>query len=427
MQKTWTVISQIWTDRNIRNKLLLTCAMLFVYRMLAHIPVAGIDRVALAKLCSGSQLLGLLDIFSGGTLANFSLIALGLGPYINASIIVQLLTVIFPKLEELSKEGEYGRELINQYTRMLTIPIAILQGFGMYLLLKGQGVIGNLYPVLLLAFIVTMTAGTMLAVWIGELITEYGVGNGISLLIFAGIVGRLPVTLGQTFVTVETLNPLNIIVFVVAGLVLIASVVFMNEASRNITVHYARRVKSGQSSGNQVTHLPLRLNQAGVIPIIFAISLVLLPSLAAQLLEKVANPQVALIARNVASFMDPNKIAYNLIYFTLVVAFTYFYTAVVFNPEKIAEEMKKYGGFIPGIRPGEATTAYLTAVLNRITLVGAFFLGGLAVLPAVAQSAFQIPSLSLGGTGILIVVSVVLETTKSLQSQLLLKSYDRFI
>ncbi|MBI5358426.1 preprotein translocase subunit SecY, partial [Candidatus Amesbacteria bacterium] len=206
MQKAWEVIKQLWTAKDIRNKLLLTAAMLLVYRMLAHIPVAGIDRIALGKLFSGSQLLGLLDIFSGGTLANFSLIALGLGPYINASIIVQLLTVIFPTLEELSKEGEYGREMINQYTRLLTIPIAILQGFGMYLLLKGEGVIGNLNPVLLLAFIVTMTAGTMLAVWIGELITEYGVGNGISLLIFAGIVGRLPVTLGQTFVTFETLN-----------------------------------------------------------------------------------------------------------------------------------------------------------------------------------------------------------------------------
>ncbi len=427
MQKVWEVISQIWTAKDIRNKLLMTAAMLFVYRLLAHVPVAGIDRVALANLFSGSQLLGLLDIFSGGTLANFSLIALGLGPYINASIIIQLLTVIFPKLEELSKEGEYGRELINQYTRLLTIPIAILQGFGMYLLLKGQGVIGNLNPMLLLAFIVTMTAGTMLAVWIGELITEYGVGNGISLLIFAGIVGRLPVTLGQTFVTFETLNPLNILVFVLAGLGLIAAVVFMNEASRNITVHYARRVKAGQSGGSQVNILPLRLNQAGVIPIIFAISLVLLPSLVAQFLEKAGNAQVALVARNVASFMDPNKIPYNLIYFLLVVAFAFFYTTVVFNPEKISEEMKKYGGFIPGIRPGPTTAQYLTVVLNRITLVGAIFLGLLAVLPAVAQAVFAIPSLSLGGTGILIVVSVVLETTKSLQSQLLLKSYDRFI
>jgi preprotein translocase subunit SecY len=235
------------------------------------------------------------------------------------------------------------------------------------------------------------------------------------------------VALSQTFVTAETLNPLNIIVFVVAGLALIAAVVFMNEASRNITVHYAKRVKEGGSTRSQVTHLPLRLNQAGVIPIIFAISLVLLPSLVAQLLEKVGNPAVATTARNIATFMNPNHFAYNFIYFVLVVAFTYFYTAVVFNPEKIAEEMKKYGGFIPGIRPGAATTEYLTTVLNRITLVGAFFLGGLAVLPAVAQAVFQIPTLSLGGTGILIVVSVVLETTKSLQSQLLLRSYDKFL
>lgn len=427
MKKFLGVVRQIWLARDIRNKILITAVLLFVYRLLAHIPVSGIDRVALSNLFSQNQLLGLLDIFSGGTLANFSLIALGLGPYINASIIIQLLTVIFPKLEELSKEGEYGREMINQYTRLLTVPIAILQGFGMYMLLKGQAVIGNLNPMMLFAFIVTMVAGTMLAVWLGELITEYGVGNGISLLIFAGIVGRLPVTLGQTFVTFETLNPLNIIIFVTAGFALIAAVVFMNEASRNITVHYARRVKSGEASGSQVTHLPLRLNQAGVIPIIFAISLVLLPSLASQFLEKAGNAQVATIARNVATFMDPNRFAYNFIYFVLVVAFTYFYTAVVFNPEKIAEEMKKHGGFIPGIRPGIATAEYLTLVLNRITLVGAVFLGTLAILPAIAQSAFQIPTLSLGGTGILIVVSVVLETTKSLQSQLLVKSYDRFL
>ena len=426
MKKAWNSVRQIWLARDIRNKLLLTALLLFIYRLLAHIPVAGVDRVALQGLFSQSQLLGLLDIFSGGTLANFSLIALGLGPYINASIIIQLLTVIFPKLEELSKEGEYGRELINQYTRMLTIPIAILQGFGMYLLLKSQSVIGDLTPLMLLAFIITMMAGTMLAVWIGELITEYGIGNGISLLIFAGIVGRLPVTLSQTFVTAETLNPLNIVIFVVAGLVLIAAVVFMNEASRNITVHYARRVKEGGSSGSQVTHLPLRLNQAGVIPIIFAISLVLLPSLAAQLLEKVGNPVVAATARNVATFMNPNNFAYNFIYFVLVVAFTYFYTAVVFNPEKIAEEMKNMVA-LSGSSSRIATSEYLTSVLNRITLVGAFFLGGLAVLPAVAQAAFQIPTLSLGGTGILIVVSVVLETTKSLQSQLLLRSYDKFL
>lgn len=426
MSKVWSFLKQVWRTPELRRKILFTLGMLFIYRLLAHIPVAGIDREALRQLFAGSQLLGLLDIFSGGTLANFSLIALGLGPYINASIIVQLLTMVFPKLEELSKEGEYGREVINQYTRLLTVPIAILQGFAMYSLLRSQSVIGTLNIFSLLALIVTMTAGTILSVWLGELITEYGVGNGVSLLIFAGIVGRLPVTLGQTAVTLETLSLGNLAVFVVVGLVLIAAVVFMNEASRNIPIQYARRIRAGKVYGGQATHLPLRVNQAGVIPIIFAVSLVLLPSLVGQFLQNVSNQQVAYTARTVVSFMNPNGWAYNLSYFFLVIGFTYFYTAVVFNPQKIADEIKKYGGFVPGIRPGEATVEYLNGIMNRVTLAGAVFLGAIAIMPAIVQVAFKIPTLSLGGTGILIVVSVVLETVKSLQSQLSIRSYDAF-
>ena len=398
-----------------------------MYRLLAHVPVSGVDRVALQNLFSGNQLLGLLDIFSGGTLANFSLIALGLGPYINASIIFQLLTMIIPKLEELSKEGEYGRELINQYTRLLAVPISILQGFGMYALLRSQNVIGNLNPFMLLALLVTLVTGTILSVWLGELITEYGIGNGVSILIFAGIVGRLPVTLGQTAATFETVSSFNLLVFAIVSLVVVVSIVFMNEASRNIAVAYARRVRGGKVYGGQATHLPLRLNQAGVIPIIFAVSMVLIPSLVARFLEQVNNPAVVNAARTVATFMTPNGTAYNVIYFALVVGFTYFYTAVVFNPQKIAEEIKKYGGFIPGIRPGEPTAQYLNWVLNRITLVGAIFLGVIAILPAIVQRGFNISTLSIGGTGILIVVSVVLETTKSLQSQMSIRSYDSFL
>lgn len=422
-----TSVRQIWMTPEVRKKLLFTAGVLLVYRVLAHIPVAGIDRAALSRLFSGSQLLGLLDIFSGGTLANFSLIALGLGPYINASIILQLLTMIFPKLEELSKEGEAGREMINQYTRWLTIPIAILQGLGMYALLHSQKVIGTLNPLQMLALVVTMVAGTVLAVWLGELVTEYGIGNGISILIFAGIVGRLPVALGQTAVTLETLNLFNLFIFVVVSLMVVAGIVFMNEASRNIPVQYARRIRGGKVYGGQNTHLPLRVNQAGVIPIIFAVSLVLLPSLLGKFLEQVRVPQIAYIARSVTAFMTPNGLAYNSIYFVLVVGFTYFYTAVVFNPVKISDEIKKNGGFIPGIRPGESTANYLNGVLNRITLAGAVFLGAIAIMPAIVQTAFRIPTLSLGGTGILIVVSVVLETTKSLQAQLMVRNYDGFL
>jgi len=427
MDKLLKTFTQIWKATDLRKKILFTAAMLLLYRFLAHIPAAGVDREALRQLFSSSQILGLLDIFSGGTLANFSLVALGLGPYINSSIIMQLLTVVFPKLEEMQKEGEYGREIIAQYTRLITVPIAILQSFAMYFLLKGQGVISFLSPLQLLALVATMTAGTILTVWLGELITEYGVGNGISLLIFAGIVGRMPVTLGQTAATFETLDLGNLLVFVVVGLLVIAGVVFMNEASRNIVVQYAKRVKSGKEYGGQSTHLPLRVNQAGVIPIIFAVSLVLMPSMIGKFLEQLPNQQIANIAREVTAFMTPGGVWYNLIYFVLVVGFTYFYTAIVFNPEKIAEDLKKYGGFVPGVRPGEATAHYLGSVLNRITLAGAFFLGAVAILPAIAQSIFSIPTLSIGGTGLLIVVSVVLETTKSLQSQLLVRNYEGFL
>ena len=418
---------RVWSARDLRKKLVFTAVMLVLYRLLAHIPVAGVDRAALKQLFSGSQLLGLLDIFSGGTLANFSLVALGLGPYINASIIMQLLTVIFPKLEELQKEGEYGREVVNQYTRFLTVPISILQGLGMYFLLNSQAVISGLGPAALLALIVTMMAGTMLTVWLGELISEYGVGNGISLLIFAGIVGRLPVVLGQTALTLETMNLGNLLIFGSVSLVVVAAVVFMNEASRNIVVHYAKRIRAGKIYGGQSTHLPLRVNQAGVIPIIFAVSLVLLPSMVGKFVERAPNQLIANTAKTVMAVMQPGGWTYNLIYFVLVVGFTYFYTAVVFNPEKIADDLKKYGGFIPGIRPGEATAKYLSGVLNRITFAGALFLGAIAILPAIAQVFFRIPTMTIGGTGLLIVVSVVLETTKSLQSQLLVRNYEGFL
>ena len=427
MDKLMEFWRKVWGAKDLRRKILFTAGILLFYRFLVHLPVAGVDRVALKQLFSGSQILGLLDIFSGGTLANFSLVALGLGPYINASIIMQLLTVVYPKLEEMQKEGEYGRELINQYTRLLTVPIAILQGIGMYFLLHNQRVIGTLEPVYMIGLLVTITAGTIITVWLGELITEYGLGNGISLMIFAGIVGRLPIALSQTAVTLETLNIGNLLVFVIVGLAVVASVVFMNEASRNIPVQYARRVRGGREYGGQTTHLPLRVNQAGVIPIIFAVSLVLLPSMAGKFLEGLPNPAVAGAAKQIVAVMDPSGWVYSAVYFVLVIGFTYFYTAVVFDPNKIAEDLKKYGGFIPGIRPGTSTAVYLNGILNRITLVGAVFLGLIAVLPNIAQSAFNIPTLSIGGTGILIVVSVVLETTKSLQSQLLLRSYDGFL
>lgn len=398
-----------------------------VFRLTAHIPAAGIDSASLKQLFASSQLLGLLDIFSGGTLANFSIMALGLNPYINASIILQLLTMVFPKLEELSKEGEYGREKINSYTRLLTVPLSAMQAFGMYVLLKNTGVTSGLAPLQLIALVVTMTAGSLFAMWLGELVSQNGLGNGISLLIFAGIVGRLPVVIGQTAATFEATNVVNIALFSSLALAVIAGVIFVNEASRQVTIQYAKRIRGGKLYGGQTTHLPLRINQAGVIPIIFAVSLVLLPSLLGQILGQVPNANVANVARSLANAFSPSSWIYNLTYFLLVIGFTYFYTTIVFNPQKIADEIKKNGGFIPGIRPGGPTANYLSYILNRITLAGAVFLGLIAVLPSLAQSVSNIPTLTIGGTGLLIVVSVVLETMKSLESQLVMRNYDAFL
>ncbi len=424
MPNVLTAVTNIWKVRDLRRKFLITLAILAVFRLLAVIPVPGIDRAALSQLFSGNQILGLLDIFSGGTLANFSIMALGLGPYINASIVLQLLTMIFPKLEALSKEGEFGREKINQYTRLLTVPLAAVQAVGMVALLKNQQIISFAQPLSVVNVIMTMIAGTMLLMWLGELLTEFGVGNGISVLIFAGIVGRLPVALLQTEAIRQTLTVFNLVIFIALSLAVIAGIVYVNEAQRQITVRYARRVGAG---GGQSTHLPLRVNQAGVIPIIFAVSLVVMPSIVGRYLLQLNAPYVTALANFLTTTFDPNRWSYHAIYFLLVMGFTYFYTAVTFNPDKIADEIKKYGGFIPGLRPGKQTADYLSYVLNRITLAGGLFLGAVAILPSLVQGATGISTLTLGGTGILIVVSVVLELSKSLESQLIMRNYDSFL
>ncbi len=411
----------------VRKKILFTFGIFLVFRIFAHIPVSGVNLASLKILFSQNQFLGLLDIFSGGTLANFSVMALGLNPYINASIILQLLTLVFPKLEELSKEGEAGRQKINQYTRMLTVPLAVVQAFGMYALLRSQGIISILSPVQLISFVLTMTAGTMLLVWLGELISEKGIGNGISVLIFAGIVGRIPIVFNQTFQTATGENSLNMIIFLVMGLIVISAIIFMNEAVRQITVYYAKRVRGNKMYGGQSTHLPLRLNQAGVIPIIFAVSLVLLPSLLGNYLSASKNPALHNFATTLSSLFNPSSITYNIFYFLLVVGFTYFYTAVIFNPKKIAEEIQKYGGFIPGIRPGTSTASYLNYILTRITLAGALFLGIIAIFPMIARSITNVETLLLGGTSILIVVSVVLETVRAIEAQLVMRNYEGFL
>jgi preprotein translocase subunit SecY len=427
MNRILQIIKDAFRIPDLRRKILVTAFIFIVFRLAAHIPVPGVNLTSLRDLFAKSQLLGLLDIFSGGTLANFSVMALGLNPYINASIIFQLLGMIIPSLEALQKEGEYGREKINLYTRFLTVPLAILQALGMYALLKSQGIIGVLDPLALVSMVVTMTCGTVFLMWLGELITEKGIGNGISLLIFAGIVGRFPVVMGQTLATLETQNIFNLIVFVVMGVLVIGAITVVNEASRQIRIEYAKRIRGGRMYGGQGTYLPLRVNQAGVIPIIFAVSLVLLPSMLGQFLTQLPNPTIVNIAKSFVAFFTPGGVVYNLVYFFLVVGFTYFYTAVVFNPVKISDEIKKNGGFIPGIRPGQPTSDYLGWILTRITLAGAVFLGLVAVLPSLAQGITGIATLTIGGTGILIVVSVVLETVKSLESMMIMRSYEGFL
>ncbi|MBI2334830.1 preprotein translocase subunit SecY [Candidatus Daviesbacteria bacterium] len=410
----------------LRRKIFITVVIIFIFRIVAHIPVSGVDLAALQALFASNQFLGLLDIFSGGTLANFSVISLGLNPYINASIIMQLLTMVWPKLEALSKEGEYGRGKINQYTRYLTVPLAALQAIGMFALLKNQGIVAAVSPIQIVAIIVGMSAGTIFLMWLGELITEYGIGNGISLLIFAGIVARIPVVFGQTATIFDQQQLINILIFAVLAVLVIAAVVFINEGRRQIAVQYARRFTGGRSAPGASTYLPLRVNQAGVIPIIFAVSLVLIPSFAGSYLAQLPSPQLSFLGRFLVANFNPSSIVYNSVYFLLVVGFTFFYTAVIFNPTKVSDEIKKYGGFIPGIRPGTSTARFLNYILVRVTLAGAVFLGLIAILPSIASQLTGITTLVLGGTGLLIVVSVIMDTAKQFESKLIERSYDVF-
>src|SRR3990167_4023066 len=420
-------INILLKDPELKRKLLFTLFIFLAFRFFAFLPVSTINLVKLRALFSQNQFLSLLDIFSGGTLINFSVMALGLNPYINASIVLQMLTMMIPHLENLSKEGEYGRAKINQYTRMLTVPLTIVQAIGIFMLLKNQKVIGVLTPLEFFSFILTMVAGTFILVWFGELISEFGLGNGISLLIFVGIVGGLPVLLGQTAAVFNQEIIFNVIIFLALSLFVIASIVFINEATRRIPILYAKRIKGNRMYQGATNFLPLKLNQAGVIPIIFAVSFVLFPQLIGNFLRYVKNPALANIGNFLSTVFSSTGFFYNFFYFFLVVGFTFFYTIIVFNPQKIAEEIQKNGGFIPGIRPGTPTKSYLEKILYRITSVGAIFLGLIAISPAIVSKITGIENLLIGGTGILIVVSVILETFKTIEAQLVMRSYDKFV
>lgn len=419
-------LAQIFKIKELRGKIFFILGLLIVYRLVAAIPLPGVDFNQLQRFFDSNQLFGLLNIFSGGGLSNISIVLLGVAPYITASIIMQLLTTIVPRLEQMYKEeGEAGRQKFNMITRWLTVPFAVLQSFGMISLLKSQQVITSVSSFDTIAIVTTATAGTILLMWIGELITEKGIGNGISIMIFAGIASGLPTMITRALADFDSTKIFTYIIFLLIALITVAGVIVINEAQRNIPVAYAKRVRGDKTYGGSSTHLPLRLNQAGVIPIIFAVSLILVPGMVATYLMQSTNEKVAHIAGQVNALFQ-NQMFYGALYFTLVVLFTYFYTAVVFDPMKISENLQKQGGYVPGIRPGQSTAEHLYFIINRITLAGALFLGTVAVLPIAVQSLSGVQSLALGGTSILIVVAVVLDMVKHIRSQITMRSYDGF-
>jgi preprotein translocase subunit SecY len=426
-------LSLIWKTKDLRSKILIVLGLLLLTRVLAHVPVPGIDASQLAAFFQRNQFFNLLDIFSGGGLTTFSVAMLSVGPYITASIIMQLLTIVVPSLSEMSKEGgEAGRAQINMYTRYLTIPLTIIQAFGTIHLLQssqasgGSAVLAAFTPFQWFTTLLSITAGTMMIMWLGEIMSEYDVGNGISLIIFAGIVARLPSSIQflQGWYDPSKLPLLLGLVAVV--LIVIGGVVLVTEAQRNIPIAYAKRVRGNKLFGGVDTHLPLRLNQAGVIPIIFAISIMLFPALISQFFVTAKSHFLSTLASKTITLFNSQGWFYATLYFVLVMAFTYFYTAVVFNPTEIAENVQKNGGFIPGMRPGQQTADYLSRVLNRITLGGAFFLALIAILPLILTHFTGSQALTFGGTSLLIVVSVVIEVIKKIEAQLTMHDYEGF-
>ncbi len=390
-----------------------------IFRLAAHIPVPGIDPASLESLLTGNQFLGLLNVFSGGTLENFSVVALGVAPYITASIIFQLLGMIFPSVEEMQKESQ-GREKLSRYTRLATVPLSFLQGYGLITLVNQQTGLA-ISGFTLLVTLTTMTAGTIFLMWLGELISEKKLGNGMSILIFAGIISALPGFIGQLAATYTKSDLVTMIVFAALMLLTIFGVVYVSEAQRNLPVQYARGGMGGSSKVSST--LPLRVNMGGMIPIIFALSLIVLPPLVGQFFVDARTQIVADIATGVIELFN-NGLFYGLAYFVLVVAFTFFYASIIFRPDQVAENLQKQGGFIPGVRPGVPTAGYLQWVVNRILLVGAVFLATIAVLPVVMQEVTGNTSLVVGGSSIIIVVSVVIDMVKQIDAQLTMRSYD---
>ena len=418
-------LRQIWKSPELRNSIMFVIAMLVVFRIASHIPVPGVNAENLKAFFASSQVLGLVNIFSGGSLRNFSVVALGVGPYITASIIFQLLAMIIPRLEEMQKDGEAGQQKINQYTRIATVPLAMLQAYSMIALLRQsqKPIIGALSPLEYVGVLTTMAAGTLLLMWIGELISERKIGNGVSILIFAGIIANLPNAVQQAILTFDPSQIFTLAAYAVIGVLTIAGVVFITEGQRNIPVIYAKSMRGTKQFGGAETYLPLRALMAGVIPIIFAVSIIIFPTMISQLFLHAKTAWVAAAATQTIAILQ-NQLIYGIAFFLLVFIFTYFYTAVVFHPDQVAENLQKQGGYVPGIRPGRPTAEYLMKTVNRIIPAGGLFLAAIAVLPLVAKYFTNSQSLAIGGTGMLIVVSVVIEIVNQVNAQLMMREYE---
>lgn len=423
MQNFWQKTKLVWQDSSLRGRVLFVLGMLIVFRLLSAIPIPGIDTVALNQFLTNNQFFGILNIFSGGGLSNLSIIMLGVGPYITASIIMQLLTIMVPSLKRIyHEEGEAGRKRFTQYTRLLTIPLAAIQGFSLLAILESQNILVNLTAFDRITNLLIVVAGSILLMWLGELISEFGIGNGVSLIIFAGIVSQLPSEVAQILFTFDQSQIPLLIMFAVATILVIAGVVVVTEAERPIPVTYAKQVRGMKVYGGGSTYLPLRVNQAGVIPIIFALSILLLPQMIGTFLSRFSYPVLTKISGVLMTFSQDSWI-YAVFYFLLVFIFTYFYTAVTFDPEALSNNLQKNGAFIPGIRPGVSTAQYISKVLSRITMLGATFLGFIAVLPLIVRSLSGITAVALGGTALLIVVSVVLDLIKKVDAQISMREY----
>jgi preprotein translocase subunit SecY len=413
----------IFGDKILRNRILFTLFVLVLFRLMAVIPIPGIDTLRLQQFLSGNDFFGLLNIFSGGGLSNLSIIMLGVSPYITATIIMQLMTVMFPKLKALyQEEGDAGRRKFAQYSRLLTIPLALMQGYAFIALLQNQGVLAKLGAFDLITNLIVISAGSLLLTWLGELITEFGVGNGVSLIIFAGIVSVLPGNLGKLFLAFDASQLPAYVGFIAVALAVIWGVVIITEAERPIPITYAKQVRGNKMYGGVSTYLPLRVNQAGVIPIIFALSILLFPQMIVKFLVNASNAIVQKISSFILSVLS-NQTFYGIMYFLLVFIFTYFYTAITFDPDSMSKNLQRSGAFIPGVRPGVSTSAYIGKTLFRITMVGALFLGVIAVLPLIIKAFTGISAIAVGGTSLLIVVSVVIDLVKKVDAQISAREY----